>query len=100
MAGRAAGKAQSVWTGTSDLKRRWPVSLLVWGVVVVALVSVAGALFFPKAFAPAPISDAHTRTGMLLSPPIAQRANAGTCTSCHALRTSLEAKCSSCHATD
>src|SRR5258707_334547 len=100
MTGRAAGKAQSVWTGTSDLKRRWPVSLLVWGVVVVALVTVAGALFFTKAFAPAPISDAHTRTEMLLSPPIAQRANAGACTSCHALRTSMESKCSSCHATD
>src|SRR5437762_2882838 len=86
MTGRAAGKAQSVWTPTSDLKRRWPVSFLVWGAIVVALVSVAGALFYAKAFAPAPISDAHTRTTMVLSPPIAQRANAGACTSCHALR--------------
>jgi hypothetical protein len=100
MTGRAAGKAQSVWTPTSDLKRRWPVSLLAWGVIVVALVSVAGALFYAKAFAPAPISDAHTRTEMVLSPPIAQRANLGACTSCHALRTSMEAKCATCHTTE
>jgi len=100
MTGRAAGKAQSVWTPTSDLKRRWPVSILVWGVIFVALLSVAGALFYAKAFAPAPISDAHTRAKLALSPPIAQRANAGSCTSCHALRASMETKCSSCHTTD
>ena len=100
MTGRAAGKAQSVWAPTSDLKRRWPVSLLVWGAIVVALVSVAGVLFYAKAFSPAPISDAHTRTKMVLSPPIAQRANAGGCTSCHALSTGMETKCSSCHATE
>jgi FHA domain len=100
MTGRAAGKAQSVWTPTSDLKRRWPVSFLVWGVIVVALLSVAGALFYARAFAPAPISDAHTRAKMVLSPPVAQRANDGSCTSCHALRTSMETKCSSCHTTD
>jgi hypothetical protein len=100
MTGRPAGKAQSVWTPTSDLKRRWPVAMLLWGVIVVALLSVAGALFYAKAFAPAPISDAHTRTKMILSPSIAGRANAGACTSCHALKTSMEYKCSSCHSTD
>src|SRR6266852_1402852 len=100
MTGRAAGKAQSVWAPTSDLKRRWPISLLVWGTIVVALLSAAGALFYAKAFAPAPIADVHTRTKMVMSPPIAQRASAGACTSCHALRTGIETKCSSCHATD
>ncbi len=100
MTGRPAGKAQSVWAPTSDLKRRWPVSMVVWGVIVVGLLSVAGALFYAKAFAPAPISDAHTRPNLILSPAIANRANAGSCTSCHALRTSMETKCSSCHATD
>src|SRR5438876_4272582 len=92
MTGRAAGKAQSVWTPTSDLKRRWPVSFLVWGVIFVALLSVAGALFYAKAFAPAPISDAHTRAKLALSPPIAQRANAGSSTSCPGLRASLGRK--------
>ncbi len=98
--GRPSGKAQSVWTPTTDLKRRWPASLMLWGAVPIALLSVAGALFYAPAFAPAPISDAHTRSTMTLSPPVANRANAGSCTSCHALRASMEAKCSSCHATD
>jgi hypothetical protein len=100
MTGRAAGKAQSVWTPTSDLNRRWPISLFVWGAIVIGSLSVAGAAFYAKAFSPAPIAAAHARANMALSPAIAQRANAGACTSCHALRTSMETKCSSCHATD
>ena len=39
--GRPAGKAQSVWIPTTDLKRRWPVSLITWGVIAVTLLSVA-----------------------------------------------------------
>jgi hypothetical protein len=100
LGGRPSGKAQSVWTPTTDLRRRWPASLMLWGALPIALLSVAGALFYAPAFAPAPISDAHTRSTMTLSPAVAIRANAGSCTSCHALRTSMEAKCSSCHATD
>ena len=100
LSARPSGKAQSVWTPTTDLRRRWPASLMLWGAVPVALLSVAGALFYASAFAPAPISDAHTRSTMILSPPVANRANAGSCTSCHALRASMEAKCSTCHATD
>ena len=100
LSGRPSGKAQSVWTPTTDLRRRWPASLMLWGAVPIALLSVAGALFYASAFAPAPISDAHTRSTMALSPPVAKHANAGSCTSCHALRASMQAKCSSCHATD
>ena len=37
---------------------------------------------------------------MILSPAIANHTNAGSCTSCHALRASMEAQCTSCHATD
>ncbi len=77
MTGRAAGKAQSVWAPTSDLKRRWPISLLVWGTIVVALLSAAGALFYAKAFAPAPIADVHTRTKMVMSPPIGHAEHRG-----------------------
>jgi hypothetical protein len=100
LTGRPSGKAQSVWAPTTDLKRRWPVSMLFWGVIPVGLLAIAGALFYASAFAPAPISDAHTRASLNLSPPIANHANAGSCTSCHALRTSIETKCSSCHTTE
>ncbi|HMG73003.1 MAG TPA: FHA domain-containing protein [Pyrinomonadaceae bacterium] len=100
LTGRPSGKAQSLWAPTTDLRRRWPASMMLWGAVPIALLSVAGALFYASAFAPAPISDAHTRATMILSPAVANHANAGACTSCHALRESMEAKCASCHATD
>jgi len=98
--GRASGKAQSVWTPTTDLKRRWPLSIMIWGAIVVAVLAAAGALLYTSAFAPAPISDAHTKPALKLFPPIANRANAGSCTSCHALTTKMETKCSSCHTTN
>jgi len=100
LTGRPSGKAQSVWTPTSDLRRRWPASLMLWGAIPIVLLSVAGALFYASAYAPAPIADAHARSSMVLSPPVANRANAGSCTSCHALRGNMETKCAACHATD
>jgi FHA domain len=100
LTGRLRGKAQSVWAPTTDLKRRWPSSLLLWGAIPIVLLSIAGALFYAAAFAPAPISDAHTRTGLSVSPPIANHPNAGSCTSCHAMRASMQSKCSSCHTTE
>src|SRR5437660_6302666 len=100
LTGRPSGKAQSVWSPTTDLKRKWPGSMLLWGVVPVALLSIGGALLYARAFAPAPIAEAHTRATMNLKPPVANHANAGSCTSCHALRASMEWRCSSCHTTD
>ncbi len=100
MQGRPSGKAQSVWTRTSDLRRRSALSIIIWGAIIVALLAAAGALFYASAFAPAPISEAHTRPSMKLSPPVANRANAGSCTSCHGLRTNMQTKCTSCHTTD
>src|SRR5437588_1883267 len=100
LSGRPSGKAQSIWAPTTDLKRRWPASLMLWGIIPITLLSIAGALFYASAFAPAPISDAHNRASLNLSPPIANHANAGSCTSCHALRTRMEVKCSSCHTTE
>jgi len=98
--GRATGKAQSVWTPTTDLKRGWPVALLTWGVIVIGLLSTGAAFFYASAFSPAPISDVHTRKQLTLSPPIATRANAGACMSCHSLTGTIETKCTSCHSTE
>lgn len=100
LTGRPSGKAQSVWAPTTDLKRKWPGSMLLWGIVPVALLSIGGALLYARAFAPAPIADAHTRATMNFKPPIASHANAGSCTSCHAWRASMDSQCSSCHTTD
>jgi hypothetical protein len=100
LTGRPSGKAQSVWAPTTDLRPRWRASMMLWGVIPIVFLSVAGALFYAPAFAPAPISEAHTRSSMILSPAVANHANAGSCTSCHSLRGSMEAKCASCHSTD
>jgi hypothetical protein len=98
--GRASGKAQSVWAPTTDLKRRWPIPAVVIVALAFAALASGGALFYARAFAPAPIADAHTRAITQITPAIANQANAGSCTSCHALRANMDAKCASCHTTD
>ena len=100
LTGRPSGKAQSIWTPTTDLKRRWPGSMLFWGAIPVAVLAVSSAWFYAPAFAPAPISDAHTRATMNLAPPLAKAANGGSCTNCHGPGASTTEKCSSCHTTD
>jgi pSer/pThr/pTyr-binding forkhead associated (FHA) protein len=98
--GRPSGKAQSVWAPTTDLKRRWSIPIVAWVGITFAALAVAGAFFYARAFAPAAISDAHTRVTLEVSPAIANHANAGSCTSCHALRANMEGKCVACHTTD
>jgi 5-methylcytosine-specific restriction endonuclease McrA len=100
LTGRPTGKSQSIWTPTTDLRRRWPASLILWGGVPIALLSIAGALFYASAFSPAPISDSHTRFSMARSPAVANALNAGSCTSCHSLTGTMEAKCAACHTTE
>jgi hypothetical protein len=94
---KRTGKAQFNWTPTSDLARRWPVSFLIWGVVAVGLVSVAGAFWYANAYAPAPLSKAHAENQLSMFPPIAAKANGNSCTTCHSLRGGMEANCASCH---
>src|SRR6266850_908630 len=50
LTGRPSGKAQSIWAPTTDLRRRWPASMLLWGAIPVALLAAAGALFYAAAF--------------------------------------------------
>jgi len=94
---RRAGKAAFNWTPTTDLKSHWPVSFLLWGAIVVGLLSVAAAYWYASAYAPRPVSRAHARSELILSPPIAARANANSCTSCHSFSSGMEKNCSQCH---
>src|ERR1041385_663113 len=100
LTGRPSGKAQSIWTPTTDLKRRWPGTMLLWGAIPIGVLALAGAWFYAPAFAPAAISDVHNRSTLNLSPPIAKSANSGACTSCHSLNVNMAAQCSSCHTTE
>jgi hypothetical protein len=99
LSGRPVGKAQLIWSATTDLKRRWPGSMLLWGAIPIGLLTAAAAFFYAPTFAPAAISDVHARATMNLSPPVAKSTSAGACTSCHGFGASMEAKCSSCHTT-
>lgn len=96
---RRAGKAQFNWTPTTDLMSRWPVSFFIWSGIVVGLLSVAAAYWYTSAYAPGPVSYAHTKANLDRSPPIAVRANANACASCHSFSGSMESKCTACHTT-
>jgi len=94
------GKARFNWKPTRDLERPWPFSIFTWGIVVIGLLSIVAAFSYTSAFSPAPISNAHARSGFNLSPAIAREPNANSCTTCHSLRTSMETNCASCHQTE
>lgn len=98
--GRRSGKAQFHWIPTGDLMSRWPVAFFTWGLLVVGLISVAGAYWYTSAFAPAPLSKAHATAQFTLNPAIATTPNAGSCRSCHSLTGSMEQRCASCHQTE
>ncbi|HZI18872.1 MAG TPA: FHA domain-containing protein [Pyrinomonadaceae bacterium] len=97
---RVLGKSRFNWTPTRDLVRPWPFSVFVWGFALVAVFSVVAAVVYAETFMPAPISTAHARSELQAQPAIARHANASTCTACHTLTGSMEAKCSSCHTAD
>src|SRR5258708_3176242 len=94
---KRSGKAQFNWAPTSDLARRWPASLFVWGALIVGLVSVAGAFWYANAYAPNPISKANAESRLAMFPAIAARPNANSCTNCHSLSGSMESNCATCH---
>ena len=91
------GKAQFNWMPTSDLGLRWPVAVTIGAVVLVGLVSIAAALWYTNAYAPAQLSTAHTKSDLSSNPPIAVRSNAGSCTNCHSFTETMESRCASCH---
>jgi pSer/pThr/pTyr-binding forkhead associated (FHA) protein len=94
------GKSRFNWRPTRDLVRPWPFALFAWGAVVVAALSALAWYAYANAFAPQPISNPHSATSFMLTPPIAQQPNAGSCTTCHAIKTGMEANCAACHQTD
>lgn len=97
---RPSGKAQSVWISTTDLKPKSHYGKMLVIAAVIAVLAGAGAVWYAKAFAPGPISQAHSRSNMTFDPPIAVQANAAACTSCHKLTGRMDTACASCHSTD
>ena len=99
-AGRRSGKAQYNWAPTTDLVLRWPVAFFTWAVILIGGASVAAAYWYSNAFASGPLSKAHASSQMSLVPAIAAKANNGSCTSCHALKGTMDERCAGCHRTD
>src|SRR4030095_8831409 len=96
---RRSGKAQFHWIPTTDLSSRWPVSFFVWSLLVVGVLAVVAAYSYTKAYTPGPISQAHSTSALTVSPAIAVRSNAGSCTGCHAWQANVAEKCAACHNT-
>lgn len=100
------GKMRFNWKPTRDLIRPWPLTIFVWAIIAIGTFSAIAAFARKETFAPAPISDPHTRNHFALTPPIATRANGGECTSCHALgvtianREKMNLNCANCHHTE
>lgn len=94
------GRTRHNWRPTRDLVRPWPFALFAWATIAVALFSVLAAYTYSSVYAPAPVSEAHARKSLSLTPAIAVRPNANACTTCHAPGKSMEAQCASCHRTD
>jgi pSer/pThr/pTyr-binding forkhead associated (FHA) protein len=97
---RRSGKAQFNWSPTTDLVSRWPAAFFTWAAIIVGAASVAAAYWYSNAFAPGPLSKAHAASQMSMVPPIAARANNGSCTTCHAMKGSMDERCAACHRTD
>ena len=98
--GRRTGKTAFNWMPTTDLMSRWPAAFFTWALLIVGLVSVVAAYGYTSAFAPAPLSKAHAAKQFAMTPAIATKPNAGSCTSCHSLTGKMEQRCVACHHTD
>ena len=94
------GKVRFNWTPTRDLVRPWPFSIFVWAAITVVVLSILATVAYTPVYSPAPVSRAHASSTLSLMPAIARQANAGSCTQCHAVQTSMETNCSSCHQTN
>jgi hypothetical protein len=89
------GKAMFNWRPTRDLQRPWRAGVFVWGVLVVCAVAAFGYLYHPVTFAPAPLASPHAMN--ISESGIAARANANSCTTCHAPDEPMENACIRCH---
>jgi pSer/pThr/pTyr-binding forkhead associated (FHA) protein len=97
---KRSGKSQFNWAPTTDLSSRWPGAVFTWSFVLVGLLTLGASYKFAGAYAPAPLSNAHRLTQLTLMPAIAEKANGGSCTSCHSWKGHMTEQCAGCHNTD
>ncbi|MEP6923810.1 MAG: FHA domain-containing protein [Pyrinomonadaceae bacterium] len=93
------GKAQINWRPTNDLRGAWRGGLFAWTLLIIGVLSVAAFYLRPQIFAPAELSNPHTRASLnnMEAGFIAARPNANSCTTCHTWSGKLEDACIKCH---
>lgn len=96
---RRLGKAQFNWAPTRDLQTVWTRGLFSWGIIIVSLLSIAALLFFKDAYSPGALSTPHVSRDLAVTPAFARTPNSGSCTTCHAMRSSMNDNCAACHTT-
>src|SRR5262245_1490205 len=96
---RRLGKAQFNWSPTRDLQFPWPKPLFVWGAVIVTVLAVTSIFSFKEAYSRGPLSTPHVRKDLAMNPAIAKEINGSSCTTCHAVKTTMDQSCATCHTT-
>jgi hypothetical protein len=96
---RRLGKAQFNWSPTLDLQFPWPKPFFIWGTLIVTVLAVISVFAFKEAYSPGPLSNPHIRKDMKMTPNIAKQINGNSCTTCHAVMTSMNQSCATCHTT-
>ncbi|MDQ3010903.1 MAG: FHA domain-containing protein [Acidobacteriota bacterium] len=97
---RRLGKAQFNWMPTRDLQRPWPRALFGWAALIITALALLAIFAFKDAYSPGALSAAHARGNFVATPAIAINSNAGSCTTCHSVKASLNQNCASCHSTN
>ncbi|MDX2033729.1 MAG: FHA domain-containing protein [Blastocatellia bacterium] len=97
---RRLGKAQFNWAPTRDLQATWTRGLFGWGTLLVTLCSVVSVFAFKEAYSPGALSSPHARGNFAITPAIARQPNGSSCTTCHAVQSSMTQSCASCHSTE
>lgn len=92
------GKAMFNWAPTRDLKRTWRAGLFTWAFLVIGAIGAFAYFRYPQAYTPKPLSNPHAQN--IENSPIAVRANANSCTTCHTPSEPLENSCVRCHQAD
>lgn len=94
---RGMGKTQFNWRPTTDLRKPWPVAFFTWGAAVVLLTAMI-LLIFTNGYSPGSLSSPHL-AAQPAALQIAKKANAGSCSNCHAILHTMQTNCASCHTT-
>lgn len=89
------GKAMFNWRPTRDLKQTWRIGLFVWAFLIIGVAGVFAYFRYPQVYSPEPLSNPHATA--VDGSPIAVKANANACTTCHTANEPLENACIKCH---